>query len=199
MHWKCEWPEEPEFSVSLDMLLYSNSYLLALTASVFRENVNWEFFYWGGLFVPEYPSICLLHQNWNPAWSKLAKCSYFEVSRYSNLSFSKTTFLNFMLRSQMTVIYFQVLIIWNDQWFCPLAWNFAWLNMRKCLISFLFLSSFRLINIWSYQLEFFRGNFYRDVLWQYCVFLIIWFVVFQISFHMRQTDKIYFRATAPLI
>ena len=40
MQWNSEGREMPEIAVSLDVLLYSNSYLLALPDSFFRQNVN---------------------------------------------------------------------------------------------------------------------------------------------------------------
>ena len=43
----------------------------------------------------------LIDQNWQSAIG-------FEVSRYSNLSFSKTTILKFLSRSGLMVIYFQL-------------------------------------------------------------------------------------------
>jgi len=40
MQWNLDGVEMPDDAVSLDMLRYSNSYLLALPASFFRQNVN---------------------------------------------------------------------------------------------------------------------------------------------------------------
>ena len=40
MQWNTEGPEMPEGAVSLAMLRYSNSYLLALPASFFIQNVS---------------------------------------------------------------------------------------------------------------------------------------------------------------
>ena len=69
---------------------------------------------------------------------------FVQISWYSNLSSSKTTHLKFLLRPELTVIYFQMFIRWNNQWVCPLHWKIDELNVRKCSINNLILWVLRL-------------------------------------------------------
>ena len=166
-----EKPEIPENAVSFDILRYSNSFLLALPASFFLSKCQLIAFYLRRTFFPIIMEFVLYIRIGILVDQKWQSAIRIEILRYSHLSFSKTTHLKFLSWSKLTVIYFQIFIRWNIQCICPSLWNIEKLNMRKCPINLLNLSYFRLINIWSCRLELFRRGLYRDVLWQYWVYI----------------------------
>ena len=132
-----------------------------------------------------------INRKWEKAFS-------IEMSRYSNLSFSKTTHLKFLSRSELRTIYFQMSGRWNIKWFCLLHWNINRLNTRKCPINIFALSIFRLIKIRSYRRELFRRGLYWDVLVNIGLSLNVICCMFA-HFFMQHIDGKYHIATALLV
>ena len=188
MKWNFEGSDVPEKAVSLDMFRYSNKYFLALAASFLRQSVNCFLLTYGNVFfrlsikfLSYIRTGVLIDQKWQSAFRT-------EISRHSNLSFSKTTHSRFLSWSILAVICFWKLNRWNDQWLYATHWNIIRLNMPKGPNNFLVLPFFRLINTWSKWLDFicwglskwkfdsfqmwFDVNFFLESF--LCVFLLIW-------------------------
>ena len=149
-----------------------------------------SFFAWGGLFLSEYQNFFLFclriailidHQNWRSAIS-------IEISCFFNLFLSKTTLLKFLSRYELTIIFFQMFIRWNNYWFCPYHWIIDTLNIQKSPIKIPILSISKLKTFWSYQLEFFRRGLYRDILLSKLGYFQMWFVVCSLDLLMRHID-----------
>ena len=68
------------------------------------------------------------------------------------------------LNRRSYIIYFQMFVKWNFQWFCPLHWNNCRLKMQKKSPIFLHLSILRPKNLWSYPFELFCRGVLRHVL-----------------------------------
>ena len=115
MQWNPDGPEMPESAVSLDILRYSNSSLLALLLhfsvkmSIDRFSLEADYSFLNIKDFVLYIGIrILIDQNWQSDIS-------IEISRYSNLSFSKTTHLKILSRAELMVICFQMFIRWNNE------------------------------------------------------------------------------------
>ena len=124
IQWNLEGPKLPESVVGLDMLRYSNSNLLTLPASFFRQMSNENFLLEVGCSFLNIRELVLYIKIGIPIDQIRKSAISFEISRYSNnLSFSKTTRLKFLAKSELTFLYFQMLIKWNNHWFCSFLWK----------------------------------------------------------------------------
>ena len=161
MQWTFERPEVPEKVFSLEMFRYSNKYFLPWLLH-FSVNVSIAFYlrrivlFWLSIKFFSYIQTGVpIERKWQSAFS-------IEISRHSNLSFSKTTHSRFLSWSILTVICFWKLIRWNDHWLSAAHWNIIRLNLPKCPNKILVLLFFRLIITWSKWLDFVSWGLYQD-------------------------------------
>ena len=138
----------------------------ALPTSIFLQGVNRYLVTWRRRFTPKSQKYFKVLYHTGPGtltdqeWQKnLLVLNYLDTpNRFS----WKQRFLFRLSGSEVTVTSFRMLPRGNEKWFCPIAWNLDKLNMNKGWNNFVSMPNFRMNNLYSNWLQFFRQSLHRD-------------------------------------